>query len=118
MKELITALKSPTAYPHPVQRITAISTHISDILLTGNFAYKICKPVNLGFADFSTVEKRKEQCLKEFKVNTMLSPDLYYGVVPITKERTGAVVMKILLRRKTEFRTSFPRKIFHSSKIK
>lgn len=93
MNELITALKNPSAYPHPIQGVSVISTHISDILLTGNFAYKICKPVNLGFADFSTPEKRKEQCLKEFKVNTMLSPDLYYGVVPITKERTGAIMI-------------------------
>lgn len=93
MNELMTALKNPAAYPHPTREIIIISTHISDVLLTGNFAYKICKEVNLGFADFSTLQKRKEQCDKEFKVNTMLSPDLYYGVVPIVKERNGAVVV-------------------------
>ncbi len=61
-----------------------VETHISWVLLTGQFAYKIKKPVNFGFLDFSTVEKRRHCCLEELRLNKRFAPDLYLEVVPIT----------------------------------
>lgn len=63
------------------ENIKIIETHISWVILTGDFAYKVCKPVDFGFLDFTTLEKRKEQCEKEVKVNSLMSPELYLGVV-------------------------------------
>lgn len=78
------ALQTPGAYPHPTGRFRVIETHISWVILTGRFAYKIKKPVNLGFLDFSTLEKRKRFCEEEVRVNRRLCPEIYWGVVPIT----------------------------------
>ena len=55
----IEALTSPVAYPHPAGDIRLIQTHISYVLLAGQFAYKIKKPLYLGFLDYSTIEKRR-----------------------------------------------------------
>ena len=66
--ELIRTLQDPAIYPHPVENVTLIETHISCVLLTGLFAYKFKKPVNLGFVDFSSLEKRKYYCSEEFGV--------------------------------------------------
>ncbi len=81
---LIQALTEPTAYPHPVTQILIQETHISWVLLTGPFAYKIKKPVNLGFVDFSSLALRHQACLEELRLNGRLAPDLYLKVVPIT----------------------------------
>lgn len=62
---LIVALSRPEAYPHPVGTVKVHQTHISVVFLAGPFAYKIKKPVNLGFLDFSTLEKRKHFCEEE-----------------------------------------------------
>jgi aminoglycoside phosphotransferase family enzyme len=59
---LIAALQDPTLYDHPVERFEVVETHISWVLLTGPYAYKIKKPVDLGFLDFSTLEKRRFFC--------------------------------------------------------
>lgn len=69
-----------------LRKAKLIQTHISQIFLTGKYAYKIKKPVNFGFLDFTTLAKRKFYCQREFKLNRRLSPDLYLGVLPITKE--------------------------------
>ncbi|MBE0437536.1 MAG: AAA family ATPase, partial [Methylomicrobium sp.] len=61
-----------------------METHISWILLTGEFAYKIKKPVDFGFLDFSTLEKRRFCCLEELRLNRRFSSSLYLDVVPIT----------------------------------
>lgn len=62
-----------------------IQTHISRIILTGPFAYKIKKPVNFGFLDFSTLEKRKKYCYEELRLNSYLCPDLYEDVIRLTE---------------------------------
>jgi len=80
---LIEALLKPECYPHPVARIKLLETHISWVLLTGEYAYKIKKPVNLGFLDFSTIEKRRHFCEEELRLNRRLAPQLYLEVVPI-----------------------------------
>ncbi|MEP5763250.1 MAG: AAA family ATPase [Halieaceae bacterium] len=79
----ISALRRPDAWPHPVGAIELIETHISWVLLTGEFAYKIKKPVNFGFLDFSSLEKRRFCCEEEVRLNARLAPELYLDVVPV-----------------------------------
>lgn len=91
---LIHGLLKPRAYPHPVSNVELIETHISWILLAGEFAYKIKKPVELGFLDFSTLERRHHYCLEELRLNRRLVPSLYLDVVsivgPVDRPRVGA----------------------------
>jgi len=86
--ELIRALQDPALYDHPVEDFSVIETHISWVILTGHFAYKIKKPVNLGFADFSTLAKRQYFCTEELRLNRRYAPDLYLDVVAIRGSRT------------------------------
>jgi aminoglycoside phosphotransferase family enzyme/predicted kinase len=81
---LITALQNPELYDYSVKNFKVIETHISWVLLTGNFAYKIKKPVNFGFLDFSSLEKRRFYCHQEVRANQALSPEVYLTVIPIT----------------------------------
>jgi aminoglycoside phosphotransferase family enzyme/predicted kinase len=81
---LIEALQNPALYDHPVKSFRVMETHISWVLLTGPYAYKIKKPVNLGFLDFSSLEKRRHYCEEEVRLNRRLAPALYLNVVPIT----------------------------------
>ncbi|MCG8341241.1 MAG: AAA family ATPase [Chlorobiales bacterium] len=86
------ALRLPSAYPHPVEEIVVVETHISLVFLTGPYAYKTKKAVNLGFLDFSTLEKRKHFCREELRLNRRLCADLYLDVVPVT-ERSGTIMI-------------------------
>lgn len=81
---LIAALKNPAAYPHAVDELELIETHISWVILTGQYAYKIKKPVNLGFLDFSTLEQRRFYCEEELRLNRRFAPQIYLDVVAIT----------------------------------
>jgi aminoglycoside phosphotransferase family enzyme/predicted kinase len=83
LHRLVSALQQPRLFPHPVSRFQVIETHISVILLTGGYAYKFKKPVNFGFLDFSTLEKRRHYCLEELRLNRRLAPDLYEDVVAV-----------------------------------
>jgi len=91
MQEIIKALQQAESYPHPVKDIKPIITAVSIVFLTGDFAYKINKPMNLGFLDFSTLEKRKEQCEKEVKYNSLISPQLYLGLSTINQDQSGKI---------------------------
>ncbi len=84
-KELLSAMEKPETYDEPVKYIKLIQTHISWVFLTGNFVYKIKKPVDFGFLDFSTLEKRKKFCKKEVEINRLFSPEIYIGVFPVNK---------------------------------
>ncbi len=81
---LLAALGDSALYPHPVRRVELMQTHISWVLLTGSYAYKIKKPVNLGFLDFTTLAARRHFCDEELRLNRRLAPDIYLDVVPIT----------------------------------
>src|SRR5215472_14829209 len=81
---LIQALTDCFVYEHPTTEITVLQTHISWIVLTGPYAYKIKKPINLGFVDFSTLAKRHFFCQEELRLNRRLAPQLYLDVVPIS----------------------------------
>jgi aminoglycoside phosphotransferase family enzyme/predicted kinase len=80
---LINALMDPKFYDHTVIQCQLIETHISWIILTGDYAYKIKKPVDLGFLDFSTLEKRHFYCQEELRLNRRLAPGIYLDVVAI-----------------------------------
>ncbi len=91
-ERLIQALLQPRAYAHPVGQVRVEETHISWVILTGAFAYKIKKPVSLGFVDFSTLERRRAACLDEVRLNARLASRMYIGVVPICGTPDAPVV--------------------------
>ena len=80
---LIQALQDAQLYPHEVHEFRMLETHISWVLLTGSYAYKIKKPVNLGFLDFSTLAQRRYFCDEELRLNRRFAPQLYLEVVTI-----------------------------------
>jgi aminoglycoside phosphotransferase family enzyme/predicted kinase len=80
---LIAALQNPALFPHPVEQFRVIETHISWVLLTGPFAYKIKKPVNFGFLDFTELSAREHFCKEELRLNQRLTQGLYLEVLPI-----------------------------------
>jgi aminoglycoside phosphotransferase family enzyme/predicted kinase len=82
---LIEVLSDPAAYPYPVDRVQVRQTHISVVFLAGPFAYKIKKPVNLGFLDFSTLDRRHHFCEEEVRLNRRLAPEVYLGIVPVSR---------------------------------
>lgn len=81
---LVRALTDPARYPHPADEVTVVETHISYVLLTGEYAYKIKKPFDLGFLDFSTLARRRQACEEELRINRRTASDLYLEVWPIT----------------------------------
>lgn len=86
---LIRALLNPSVYDHPTESICCRETHISWIILTGLYAYKIKKPVNFGFLDFSTLDQRRFYCQEELRLNRRLAPQLYLEVVALTDDPTS-----------------------------
>lgn len=86
LPSLIQQMLQPDFYPHPVQEpIQLLQTHISYVFLTGEYAYKVKKPANFGFLDFTSLEKRRHFCHEELRLNQRLSPDLYLAVLPIVE---------------------------------
>jgi len=83
---LVEALKKPDAYDHPAEAVECIQTHISSVFLTGEKVYKLKKPVNFGFLDFSTLEQRERFCRAEVELNSRLAPSVYLGVAPVTRD--------------------------------
>jgi len=81
---LIAGLLNPTAYPHAAATPRLIETHISWVILAGEFAYKIKKPLNFGFLDFSSLAQRHHFCEEEIRLNARLAPDIYLAVVAIS----------------------------------
>lgn len=86
LPQLIQAMLDPAFYPHPVQTpIQLIQTHISYILLTGDYAYKVKKPLDFGFLNFTTLQQRRHFCQEELRMNQRGAPGLYLEVLPITQ---------------------------------
>lgn len=86
---VVRGMLEAAAYPHATGDIRVVETHISWVILTGEFAYKIKKPVKLGFLDFSTRERRRRFCEEELRVNRRTAPALYLDVVPIGEGSDG-----------------------------
>jgi aminoglycoside phosphotransferase family enzyme/predicted kinase len=84
---LIAALRDPQIYPEKPPKVDLVQTHISAILLAGQYVYKIKKPVDFGFLDFTTLERRKFYCQQEVDLNRRLAPEIYLGVVGIRFHR-------------------------------
>jgi aminoglycoside phosphotransferase family enzyme len=82
--KLIDDLMRPSAYPETPNKILLAQTHISTVFIGDEFVYKIKKPVNFEFLDFSTLEKRNLFCKKEVELNNRFSKDIYLGVYPVT----------------------------------
>ncbi len=80
----IQGLMQPAAYPHPAPSVRLVETHISWVFIAGDYAYKLKKPLDLGFLDFSTPERRRFCCGEEVRLNRRLAPDIYLDVVPVT----------------------------------
>jgi uncharacterized protein len=84
--ELQEFLRSPTSYPDKPVKVEIRQTHISIVAMTPALVYKVKKPLDLGFLDFSTLEKRREACEAEVRLNRRLCRDVYLGVVPISRK--------------------------------
>lgn len=90
--DLVRSLRCPDAYPERVSRVDFIETHISWLFLTDDRVYKVKKPVDLGFVDFSTLARRRHFCAEEVRLNARISPSMYHGVVPIVQQDGGVRV--------------------------
>ena len=87
--QVLQALAGGEIYPHPVESVEHLQTHISHIFLTGPMAYKLKKPVDLGFLDFRTLEERKRFCLEELRLNRRLAPEIYRQVLAVVRTEDG-----------------------------
>jgi uncharacterized protein len=85
LPEIIQALLDPRAYPEPPAVVDLVQTQISYVFLAGDLVYKVKKPVDMGFLDYSTLEKRLALCRKEVELNRRLCPDAYLGVAAVTR---------------------------------
>lgn len=88
-ERLLAFLASPASYPHRPGGVRLIETHISWVFITSPFVFKVKKPVNLGFVDFSTLEKRRYFCRRELELNRRLCPEIYREVTPIYEGDSG-----------------------------
>lgn len=90
--DLVAALMDPGAYPDPTAAVALIQTHISWVFLTDNFAYKVKKPVDLGFLNFTTLRRRHHYLKEELLLNRRLCPEIYLEVLPIGARPGGLKV--------------------------
>lgn len=86
---LVQAMMAPGFYPHRPERVELRQTHISYVFLAGDLVLKVKKPVDFGFLDFTTRDKREQCCRKEVELNRRLCPDIYLGVSAVTEKDGG-----------------------------
>ncbi len=89
LPEFVQAMLSPQFYPDSPEAVQLVQTQMSFVFLAGLHVYKVKKPVDLGYLDYSTLEKRRYFCDQEVILNRRLCPAVYLGVVPITRDKTG-----------------------------
>ena len=87
--EVCQAMAVPSFYPHPVRTVVRRDTHISVVFLTGDWVYKLKKPVDFAFLDFRSLAARQYFCLQEVRLNQRFSHDIYLGVVAICRDSSG-----------------------------
>ncbi|MEW6143199.1 MAG: AAA family ATPase [Chloroflexota bacterium] len=85
----VMAMLVPSFYPHSVDRVELVQTQMSFVFLAGDYVYKVKKPVNLGYLDYTTLEKRRFFCERELELNRRLAPDVYLAVAPIAVSDGG-----------------------------
>lgn len=83
-EQLLPFLLNPNSYPHRPRRVRLVQTHSSLVFIAPPFVFKVKKPVNFGFLNFSTLERRRHFCEREVVLNRRLCPKMYLGVVPIS----------------------------------
>ncbi len=89
--DLVRDLRRPAAYPNSPSEVTLLQTHVSWVFFAGDRVYKVKKPVDFGFLDFSTLERRRHFCEEEVRLNRRLAPWIYRGVVPIRRLSDGSL---------------------------
>ena len=89
---LVQALLDPGVYPHSASSVEMVETHVSFIFFVGDFVYKVKKPVDFAFLDFTTLEKRRHYCRRELELNRRICPEVYIGVDEI-REQGGRFVV-------------------------
>ncbi len=87
LDRLVQHLSDPAFYPEPTSSVEVVQTHISYLFLTDAHAYKVKKPVDFGFLDYTTLAKRRQMCEREVALNSRLCPDVYLGVVELNEHR-------------------------------
>jgi len=92
LPEMVKALLDPKAYPDTTRRVELMQTQMSFVFLTDDYVYKVKKPVNLGYLDYTTLDKRYFYCQQEVELNRRLCPDAYLGVVTITESRGNILI--------------------------
>ena len=90
---LSTAMSDTAFYPSHPERVELIQTHISWVFIAGDDVYKVKKAVDFGFLDFTTLDKRKFYCEEEVRLNRRLAPQVYLGVVEISHDQDGKLVL-------------------------
>lgn len=90
-KTLIDVLSRPEAYPHETPRVEVLQTHISVLFFAGERVYKVKKPVDLGFVDYTSLERRRHFCEDEVRLNRRMTDRVHLGVVPIVRDAAGSV---------------------------
>lgn len=89
-QRLLKSLLKPDAYPEPTSAVRLLQTHVSFLFITDKFVYKIKKPVDFGFLNYTTVDRRHFYCNEEVRLNRRLCPDIYLGVVEVHESTSGA----------------------------
>ena len=89
LPSLVEDLLKPETYPDKPQKVELVQTQMSFIFLTGEYVYKVKKPVNLGYLDYTTLERRHFFCQQELELNRRLCPDVYLAVVPVVEKKSG-----------------------------
>ncbi len=93
-EEICRAMMKKEFYPHPVSLLDRRDTHISTVFLTGDWAYKLKKPVDFGFLDFRKLETRRHVCEREVVLNQRLTHGVYEGVTAICQDLSGRYSME------------------------
>ena len=89
LPEIVEALLDPAIYPDATEKVEMMQTQMSFVFLTGDYVYKIKKPVDLGYLDYTTLEKRRFYCHREVELNRRLCPETYLGVLSINQDKNG-----------------------------
>lgn len=92
ISELVRALLDPAAYPDKCDGVTMMQTQMSLVFLVGEFVYKLKKPVDLGYLDYTTLQKRKFYCEREVELNRRLAPEAYIGVMEVNQDKDRIAV--------------------------
>src|SRR5580700_4483711 len=92
-EDVLAFLADPAAYGGGAEKVRRIDTHAASVFLAGDRALKVKRAVRFPFLDFSTLDKRKAACDAELAVNAPYAPEIYRGVVAITRQADGALAI-------------------------